>query len=93
MRLTRERCEATVQGNWEAFLSAGADGPAAWWWDQLEPDQQDWLAGLPFCHDLVLSGRRIRMLHASPQGVFSRVSYLHTPEQYARHVRQHGAHR
>jgi protein phosphatase len=83
VRLTRERCEATVQGNWEAFLSTGADGPAAWWWDRLDPDQQLWLAGLPFHHDLVLSGRRVRMLHASPQGVFSRVSYRHTPEQYA----------
>jgi protein phosphatase len=83
VRLTRDRCEATVRGNWEAFLSTGADGPAAWWWDELEPDQQGWLAALPFHHDLVLSGRRVRMLHASPQGVFSRVSYRHTPEQYA----------
>ena len=83
VRLTRERCEATVQGNWEAFLSAGADGPSVWWWDELEPDQQNWLATLPFHHDLVLSGRRIRVLHASPQGVFRRVSYRHTPEQYA----------
>jgi hypothetical protein len=39
---------------------------------------------LPFCHDIVISGRRVRMLHASPQGVFHRVSYRHTPEQYAR---------
>lgn len=83
VRLTRERAITTVQGNWEAFLSTGADGPAAWWWDELEPDQQGWLAALPFHHDLVLSGRRVRMLHASPQGVYSRVSYRHTPEQYA----------
>jgi predicted phosphodiesterase len=83
VRLTRDRCEATVQGNWEAFLSTGADEPAAWWWDELGPDEQEWLAALPFHHDIVLSGRRVRMLHASPQGVFSRVSYRHTPEQYA----------
>lgn len=82
--LTQQRCEATVQGNWEVFLT-GADyeGPALWWRDELDPQQQRWLAGLPFHHDLVLSGRRVRMLHASPQGVFNRVSYRHTPEQYA----------
>ena len=84
VRLTREREIATVQGNWEAFLSTGADGPAAWWWDQLDPDQRIWVAALPFHHDLVLSGRRVRMLHASPQGVFSRVSYLHSQEDYER---------
>lgn len=84
VRLTREREVVTVQGNWEAFLT-GADyeGPARWWLDQLDPGQADWLAALPFSHDLVLSGRRVRMLHASPQGVFNRVSYRHTPEQYA----------
>ena len=84
VRLTREREIATVQGNWEAFLSTDADGPAAWWWDQLDPDQRIWVAALPFHHDLVLSGRRVRMLHASPQGVFSRVSYLHSQEDYER---------
>ncbi len=83
--LTQERCEATVQGNWEAFLT-GADyaGPALWWRDELDGHQQRWLAALPFHHDLVLSGRRVRMLHASPQGVFSRVSYLHSQEDYER---------
>ena len=84
--VTQERCEAAVQGNWEAFLSGDreADGPGPRWWrEKLHPGQLDWLGALPFCHDIVLSGRRVRMLHASPQGVYQRVSYRHTPEQYA----------
>ncbi len=83
--LNRDRCEATVQGNWEAFLTDGSDhGPGpAWWRDELEDGQLDWLRALPFSYDLVLSGRRVRMLHASPQGVFQRVSHRHTAEQYA----------
>jgi predicted phosphodiesterase len=86
VRLVREREIPTVQGNWEAFLSDGRDyGPGPQWWrDELDPGQLEWLATLPFCHELVVSGRRVRMLHASPQGVFHRVSYRHTPEQYAR---------
>jgi predicted phosphodiesterase len=85
VRLVRERDIATIQGNWEAFLSDGRDhGPGPQWWrDELDPGQLDWLAALPFCDDLVMSGRRVRMLHASPQGVFQRVSYRHTHEQYA----------
>ena len=83
--LTRERCEATVQGNWEAFLSGDREADVAgtrWWRRELRPGQLDWLGALPFCHDILLSGRRVRMLHASPQGVYNRVSYRHTPEQY-----------
>ena len=85
VRLVRERDLATVQGNWEAFLADGRDhGPGPQWWrDELDPGQLDWLAALPFCDDLVMSGRLVRMLHASPQGVFQRVSYRHTHEQYA----------
>ena len=85
VRLTRDRGIPTVQGNWEAFLTGDFDrGTAMWWSDELEPGQADWLADLPFCHDLVLSGRRVRMLHASPQGVFSRVSYVHSQVDYER---------
>ena len=53
---------------------AAPTGEAAWWWDRARsPTSRTGCAALPFHHDLVLSGRRIRMLHASPQGVFSRV--------------------
>jgi predicted phosphodiesterase len=83
VRLTQEYRIPTVQGNWEAFLAGDLElGTAEWWRDELEPKQLNWLAALPFCYDTVLSGRRIRMLHASPQGVFHRVSYFHTREQY-----------
>jgi protein phosphatase len=87
VRLTQERCEAVVRGNWEAFLSDPAfepDDPAVQWWRaELGAEVLGWMRALPFSHDLVLSGRRVRVVHASPQGVFARVSYRHTPEQYA----------
>lgn len=82
--LTQERCEAAVQGNWEAFLTNGEPvAPlAAWARDEVTSEQLAWLAALPFCHDLVLSGRRIRLLHASAAGVFTRISYDHTWEEF-----------
>ena len=83
--LTQQRCQAAVQGNWEAFLTRPGDelSPGArWWHDELSDDDLAWLAALPFCHDLVLSGRRVRLLHASATSVFNRVSYNHTWEQF-----------
>ena len=47
MRLAQERCEATVQGSWEAFLTGDGDlGAAQWWRDELTPEQVAWLAAL-----------------------------------------------
>lgn len=84
VRLTQNRCEAAVQGNWEAFMTNGEEisDLAQWAVDELDPGQLDWLAGLPLSHDLLLSGRRIRLFHASAASVFARVSYRHTEEQY-----------
>ncbi|MEP6797553.1 MAG: metallophosphoesterase family protein [Lapillicoccus sp.] len=82
--LTQQRCEAAVLGNWEAFLTSG--GPVQpvgrWAREEVTPEQLAWLAGLPFCHDLVLSGRRVRLFHASAGSVFDRVSYDHTWEEF-----------
>ncbi|WP_226986035.1 metallophosphoesterase [Brachybacterium sp. FME24] len=74
--LTRVHCEATVRGNWEVFLAGGGEpvGDAqAWWRCELSPDDHGWLFALPGSLDLVLSGRRVRVLHASPIDEFTRV--------------------
>jgi protein phosphatase len=86
--LTRQRCEATVRGNWEVFLSDGRDlsgfgaGPS-WWREELSPDNRDWLLALPGSLDLRVSGRRVRLMHASPIDEFTRVPFHHTEEQRA----------
>ncbi|MHA7134179.1 metallophosphoesterase family protein [Oerskovia turbata] len=82
----REACAVNVRGNWDDFLPA--TGPDAsvemrWWHDELRPDQLSWLAALPLSHDLLLSGRRIRLFHASAASVHTRVHFHHTDEQFA----------
>lgn len=70
----RERCEVTVRGNWDEALATVQDAPWATWHQQhLGQERLAWLGALPFAHDLAMSGRRIRLVHASPQGVFHRV--------------------
>ncbi|MFE5335839.1 metallophosphoesterase family protein [Isoptericola sp. NPDC056573] len=81
----REVCEADVRGNWDDFLPRldGAAPPEmVWWRDELRPDQLAWLGAKPLSHDLLLSGRRVRLFHASATSVHTRVHFHHTPEEF-----------
>jgi predicted phosphodiesterase len=84
--LCQERCEVNLLGNWDDFLPdpdrAYDDAALRWWSGQLAPGQGAWLRGLPFCHDLVMSGRRIRLMHASAETVHRRVRYVKTQEEF-----------
>lgn len=84
--LCRRRCELTVRGNWDAFISRDETqlwGGAQWTRDQLGADELAWLAALPSSHDLVVGGRPVRFFHASNISEFHRVRYHHTDEQFA----------
>jgi len=84
--LCRERCEVNLLGNWDDFLpnpERDFDGPAlAWWLGQLADGQGEWLRGLPFSHDLVVSGRRVRLFHASATTVHRRVRFDHDEAEF-----------
>lgn len=72
--LCRDICEANVRGNWdEALATVSGEDWATPEQEKLGPDRLAWLGALPFACDFVLGGRRIRLVHASPQGVFHRV--------------------
>ncbi|WP_125772817.1 metallophosphoesterase family protein [Antribacter gilvus] len=82
----REVCEVNIRGNWDDFLPGIPDDAApemVWWRDELRPDQHEWLRMLPLSHDLLMSGRRIRLFHASAASVHTRVHFHHTPEEFA----------
>lgn len=84
--LTRERCEATVRGNWEVVIAGGGELRSegqSWWRAELSAAEREWLFALPGSVDLELSGRRVRMLHASPVDEFTRVHREHSAEQFA----------
>ncbi|WP_148616213.1 metallophosphoesterase family protein [Nocardioides rubriscoriae] len=84
----RERCEVNLLGNWDDVVGnpdqhpVGVDDPLRWWRDELDADQLPWLAGLPFCHDLLMSGRRVRLMHASAETVHRRVRYVKDEEEF-----------
>ncbi len=81
----QEACEVNVRGNWDDFLpvSGESEDPAlVWWHDELAPEQRDWLRTLPLSHDVLVSGRRLRLFHASATSVHVRVHRRHTREEF-----------
>lgn len=84
--LCRRRCEVNILGNWDDFLPDPAreyDNPALkWWLGQLDRDQEGWLRALPFCHDFAISGRRVRLFHASATSVHRRVRFDHDEAEF-----------
>ena len=86
VRRCRSVCEVNVRGNWDDFLPATPDDAPTemlWWRDELSASSRAWLAALPLSVDLSLSGRRIRLFHASAQSPHVRVHFHHTPEQFS----------
>lgn len=72
----RTVCEVTVRGNWDADVSGkrGAELPVLKWHRaQLGEERLAYLASLPGSFDFMLSGRWVRLFHASQMGVFDRV--------------------
>jgi len=86
VEICRERCEVNILGNWDDFLpdpDRQFDTEALkWWLAQLEPGQGDWLRGLPFCHDFRMSGRQVRLFHASQTTVHRRVRFDHDEAEF-----------
>ena len=79
-------------GNWDddiavldldALVNKGWDRPGhmAWQRDQLGSQRLDYLAGLPNTLELTLSGKRVRLFHASQQSVHQRVIFRDDPKK------------
>lgn len=48
----------------------------------MSEGQGEWLRDLPYCHDFLMSGRQIRLFHASATSVHKRVRFHHTEEEF-----------
>ncbi|MGH3661772.1 MAG: metallophosphoesterase family protein [Micromonosporaceae bacterium] len=86
IEVCQRRCEVNILGNWDDFLpdpNREYDSEALrWWLGQLGPGQGEWLRALPFCHDFRMSGRQIRLFHASETTVHRRVRFDHDAAEF-----------
>ncbi|WP_019536969.1 metallophosphoesterase family protein [Paenibacillus ginsengihumi] len=72
--LVRSSCEIVVQGNWDLGINMPQDKEGGLWQQQrLGGERLAYLRHLPFSLDLTLSGRRVRLFHASAVSVYHRV--------------------
>lgn len=86
VELVQERCQVNILGNWDDFLPDPDrefdNDDLRWWLRELGPGQGEWLRSLPFSHDLLMSGRRIRLFHASGETVHRRVRFDHDEAEF-----------
>ncbi|OWA33641.1 metallophosphatase family protein [Saccharibacillus sp. O16] len=72
--LALERCRYIVRGNWEEFLPQPTEFVSLQWHQRLLGQQRmDALQALPFSMEFWMSGRYVRLFHASPRSVYERV--------------------
>ncbi|MDQ0185355.1 metallophosphoesterase family protein [Cytobacillus sp. FSL R5-0569] len=70
----RETCDVVLQGNWDDFIIKPIDSEEIEWHQkQLEGEAMDYLQSLPFHYDFYMSGKYIRLYHASAKSVYHRV--------------------
>ena len=71
--MIKQYCETVVKGNWDDFITKPNESPAIQWHqEQLTDQQRDYLKDLPFSVEFIMSGKLIRMFHASPRSVYER---------------------
>jgi len=73
--LCQEECDVNIFGNWDDLMLREETESASVQWhrQRLGPQRLQWLRQLPRSANLLLSGRHIRLFHASAQGVWHRV--------------------
>ena len=68
--MLRPSCDVIIRGNWEDGLSKWQFEPERmqYWHQQMLGEARcAWIGQLPYHHDFYMSGRHIRLLHATPQ--------------------------
>lgn len=70
----REVCQVVVRGNWDdGVLQSDIHEAGRWVRTQIGAERLEYLASLPGVHDFWLSGKRVRLFHASAVGIYHRV--------------------
>ncbi len=78
----REACAITVKGNWDDFIFAETSNPTLQWHQRrLGTERLAYLKALPTTIEFYMSGRSVRLFHASHNSVYYRVRMNDTLEK------------
>lgn len=79
--LVKAKCEIVVKGNWDYFMTEVNDSDViSWHRDKIGKMREAYLSTLPMYAEFFISGKLIRLCHASPHDVFNRV-HKWTPDK------------
>lgn len=74
--ICHEVCQIVVKGNWEDEMTKPMDRLAGQWRQrQLGQERLAYLRSLPHTIDFQMSGKQVRLFHASAQGIHHRVGF------------------
>ncbi|GMK41283.1 serine/threonine protein phosphatase [Paenibacillus sp. CCS19] len=72
--LVQRTCDKVIKGNWDDFVSKPSEFEAVHWHQaKLGPERLTFLSQLPFGIEWYMSGRLIRLFHASPRSEYERI--------------------
>jgi predicted phosphodiesterase len=71
--MIRENCEVVIKGNWDYFMSELKDEALIWHQSRLGEERLDFLRQLQIYVEFYMSGKLVRLCHASPNDLFHRV--------------------
>jgi protein phosphatase len=72
--LVRETCEKVITGNWDEHITRVSDQEKVLWHQKILGEERlAYLSQLPFLIEFVMSGKLIRLFHASPRSVNERI--------------------
>jgi len=78
--IIREYCEVVIKGNWDYYLSEQEDNEVLRWHQKkLGVERLKYMKELPIYKEFYISGKLLRLCHASPNDLFHRV-YLSTEQ-------------
>ena len=74
----KESCEIVIKGNWDYYMTEQEDNEILMWHQQkLGVERLRYMKELPLYKEFYISGKLLRLCHASPNDLFNRV-YLST---------------
>ena len=74
--IVKKSCELVVKGNWDKFITEGKSFDievGLWNINKLGAERMDYLSRLPLFIEFYMSGKLVRLFHASSDDVFKRV--------------------
>lgn len=78
----RSACEQVVKGNWDDLISqVGVHDFTKWHQELMGSERLEYLGSLPFSIEFMMSGRFVRLFHASPRSMYERVQPWDDEEQ------------